>query len=314
MTAGRSASPVDGAPRQAAVLLTGATGYVGRAVLERLTAAGVRVRCLVLPGDPATPPSGPLVEAVNGDLTSLQPLDGLVDGVQTIVHSAAVMPPARPELFQHVNVEGTRRLLTAASESGARRFVYLSAVSAAYRVHNAYGASKLAAEALVRESRLPHTILRPTMVYGPGGGLHFQKLVSLVRSAPGVLPVIGPGTQRLAPVLIDDVVAAVELARTHADAAGRTYAVAGATVVSFDELVDRIGAAIDRRPRKLHLPLSLCRGLARLSERVNPESFLNTDAVTGVTQDAAPDWSQFARDCGYSPVTLDDGLIRALRP
>ena len=297
----------------AMVLLTGATGYIGRAVLDGLVGERMRVRCLVMPGDPASPPSGPLVEVVEGDLTASHALDGLLEGVQTVVHCAAVMPPARHERFEQVNVDGTRRLLAGAAGGELQRFVYLSAASAAYRVHNAYGASKLAAEALVRGSGVPYTILRPTMVYGPGGGLHFQKLAALVRGAPGVLPVIGPGTQRLSPVLIDDVVAAIELARTHPRAVGQTYAVAGATVVSFDELVDRIGAAIGRRPRKLHLPLTLCRGLARVSERANPESFLNTDAVTGVTQDAAPDWSPFARDCGYSPASLDAGLARALR-
>ena len=104
------------------------------------------------------------------------------------MHCAAVMPPARHERFEQVNVDGTRRLLAGAAGGELQRFVYLSAVSAAYRVHNAYGASKLAAEALVRGSGVPYTILRPTMVYGPGGGLHFRSLPRSCGALPGFCP------------------------------------------------------------------------------------------------------------------------------
>lgn len=181
------------------------------------------------------------------------------------------------------------------------RFVYLSAVSATYPVRNAYGESKLSCEEMVRGSGLPHTILRPTMVFGPGGGLHFQELVGLVRRAPLLFPVIGPGKQRLQPVAIEDVVRAVELALFNPGAVNGTYGVSGRTVLSFDELVDRIAAALGRRRVKVHLPLALCRALARGLERVRPEPMLSVDAVTGVTQDATLDWAPFARDCGYSP-------------
>jgi NADH dehydrogenase len=294
------------------VFLTGATGYVGRSVLARLTEADVRVRCLVLPDDPDPPAAGGLVEVVEGDVTRPDGLAAAGDGVEAVVHSAALMPPARAERIRQVNVEGTRTMLELARGWGVSRFVYLSAVSATYPVRNAYGESKLECEEMVRASGLQHTILRPTMVFGPGGGLHFQELVALVRRAPVVFPVIGPGAQRLQPVAIEDVVRAVELALSHPAAANRTYAVSGATVLSFDELVDRVAEALGRRRLKVHVPLALCRALARGLERVRPEPLLSVDAVTGVTQDATLDWSPFARDCGYSPQELDARLASAV--
>lgn len=294
------------------VFVTGATGYIGRALVTRLSQRGVGTRCLLLPEDPGAPPAGPLIETVRGDITRANGVVDAGDGVETVVHSAGLMPPALPEPMRRVNVEGTRLMLEHARRWGVRRFVYLSAVSATYTSRNAYGISKLDAEELVRESGLPYTILRPTMVYGPGGGLHFQKLVTLVRRAPKVFPVIGPGTQRLQPVALADVISAIELACEHPAAESRTYGVSGATIVTFNELVDHIASALGRSLSKVHLPLSLCRGAAWALERAQPESFFTVDAVSGVTQDAVLDWSDFGRACGYSPAPLEARLAEAL--
>src|SRR5262249_54032913 len=150
-------------------------------------------------------------------------------GVDTIVHCAAAMLPNPTGHLRRVNVEGTRNLIRFADQHGVRRFVYFSAVSAVYRHKNAYGESKAAAEALRAAAGLEHTILRLTMVYGCDGGAHFQRLVNIVRRAPGVLPVIGSGRARLQPVWIDDVVRAVELVLDRPETIGKTYGVAGAT-------------------------------------------------------------------------------------
>jgi nucleoside-diphosphate-sugar epimerase len=293
------------------VFVTGATGYIGRALVAHLTRSGARVRCLVLPGDPLEPASSDLVEVVHGDVTSPNELAGSQNDTRTVVHAAAVMPPAPAGRIRHVNVDGTRHLIEQVKRWDLQRFIYISAVSATYRVKNAYGASKLVAEELVRESGLPFTILRPTMVYGPGGGLHFQTLVDLTRRLPVLLPVIGPGTQRLAPVALDDVVRAIDLVRNHPAAVGKTYGVAGGTVVTFNELLDHILAAGGRTRIKFHVPVRLCMGLAKVVQRISSDSFFTVDALTGITQDATLDWTELHRDCGYSPVSLSTGLDRA---
>src|SRR5437764_7589943 len=116
---------------------------------------------------------------------------------------------------------------------------------------------------MVAESGLDHTILRLTMVYGPDGGLHFRKLVSLLERLPYLCPVPGPGTARLQPVFVDDVVRAVELVLDSPAAFGKAYNVSGGTVVLFRELIDRISAVQGRRRRRVHVPLPLCLAGAR---------------------------------------------------
>ncbi len=290
------------------ILLTGATGYVGRHLLQRLHALGRPVRCLVLPGDPSDP-TGPGVEVVRGDLQDQARLQAGLTGAAAVVHCASLMLPNSADRIQAVNVEGTRTLIQAARAAGVRRIVYLSAVSAVYAEKNSYGRSKAEAERLLAESGLEVTVLRPTMVYGPSGALHFAKLVETLRRIPLVAPIVGSGAARLQPVFIGDVVDAIERVLDDPRTIGRTYNVSGATVVRFDVLLDRICAEAGLRRVKLRVPLWLCHLAARVLSLV-PGSFVTPESVLGLTQDATLDHSSFREECGYHPVTLDVGLKR----
>lgn len=290
------------------VFLTGATGYLGEKLLSRLVESGRKVRCLVLPGDPADPRGRHSCDVVRGDLSDPKGLGSLMEGVDTVIHGAALMPPNDAEKIRKVNVGGTAALLEAAKAKGIRRFIYLSAVSAVYPVKNAYGRSKAEAEALVEASGLDFTILRLTMLYGEGGGLHFAKLVGLIEKIPLVFPVLGPGLARLQPVYVDDAVRAVEVVLGSPAAVGRTFDVSGGSIVTFNELVDAVAAAMGRRRVRLHAPLWLCRIAAAAAERLKPDSFLSGDAIVGLTQDATLDHSALLREFGWKPLDLASGL------
>ncbi len=292
------------------IFLTGATGYVGRHLLERLRTRGTPVRCLVLPRDPAHA-SGPGVEEVRADLLDAPALVPLGSGVSTVVHAAALMLPNPADRIQAINVEGTRHLLAAARGWGVGRFVYLSAVSAVYAQKNCYGRSKAEAERLVIDSGLDYTILRPTMVYGPDGGLHFAQLVRLLRRVPLVTPILGSGSARLQPVWIGDVVDAIERVLDDSRAARRTYAVSGATVVLFDELCRRICAQLGLRRVQFRVPVGLLKAIAGVAARL-PGSFLTPESLAGLLQDATLDHASFRAECGYAPLDIDAGLRRAL--
>jgi nucleoside-diphosphate-sugar epimerase len=293
------------------IFLTGASGYVGRRVARRLAASGLGVRGLV-PAAEELPPGLPGVELVRGDILDPASLEPHGSGVTAVVHAAAAMLPNPPEKIRSVNVDGTRNVLGAARRWGVTRFVYVSAVSAVYATKNSYGQSKVEAEALVAASGIPFAVLRPTMVYGEGGGLHFARLVELVKNAPGLFPVFGPGTARLQPVHVEDVAAAVEIALSSSAAAGGTWGVSGATVLSFDELVTRIAAALGRRRRLLHVPLPVAMAAASLAVKISPSFFLTPEALLGLNQDAHLDFEPFAAACGYRPRTLDEGFAAGL--
>lgn len=298
-------------PDRGAVFVTGATGYVGRFLVRRLVEASLPVRCLVLPEDTPEALASLPVEIVRGDVTRLETLLAHGDGVGSIVHAAGAMLPNPPALVERVNVGGTRNVLAFASRSGVDRFVYLSAVSAVYTRKNSYGRSKAEAERLVRESGLRYTILRPTMVYGPGGGLHFETLVALGRKIPLIFPVLGPGTARLQPIWIDDLIDAIVGVLHAPSARDRTYDVSGATALAFRELVDAILRAQGRRRLRVHAPLWACHLAARvLAPLLGPRSFLTPEALLGLNEDADRDHGELARDLGFRPRTLESGLAQ----
>jgi nucleoside-diphosphate-sugar epimerase len=298
-------------PNRGAVFVSGATGYVGRFLVRRLVDASRPVRCLALPEDTIEPLATLPVELVRGDVTRLETLLAHGDGVGSIVHAAAAMLPNPPALVERVNVEGTRNVLAFAKRWGVTRFVYVSAVSAVYAHKNSYGRSKAEAERLVRESGLRYTILRPTMVYGPGGGLHFETLVALGRKIPLIFPVLGPGTARLQPVWIDDLIDAIVGVLDAPSAYDRTYDVSGATALAFRELVDAILRAQGRRRLRVHAPLWACRLAARaLAPLLGPRSFLTPEALLGLNEDAALDHGELTRDFGFRPRTLESGLAQ----
>jgi nucleoside-diphosphate-sugar epimerase len=293
------------------IFVTGATGLVGGRLVRRLVERSEAVRCLVLPGDPADPSRELPVEVVRGDVTELESLLPHGEGVSAIVHAAALMLPNPPEPILRVNVEGTANVIRFAKQHRVRRLVYLSAVSAVYAEKNVYGESKVQAEKLVRESGLDFTVLRLTMVYGPDGGHHFQTLVSLGR-IPAFYPVIGSGQARLQPVWIEDVTQAIELALKEPCSIGKTYNASGATVVTFNQLVDAILARTGRRRLRVHAPFGLCLAAARALAPLLGSTPFSPAAVLGVNQDATLDNTPFQRECGYRPLPLEEGLKRAL--
>lgn len=143
--------------------MTGATGFVGSAVLDAALAAGHRVRALAR-REPA-PRDG--VEWVPGDLADTAALAALVAGADAVVHVAGLTNTPDPAEFRIANVTGTANVIAAMSGAGVRRLVFVSSLAARMPALSAYGASKAQAEALVEASGLDWTTVRPPGVYGP---------------------------------------------------------------------------------------------------------------------------------------------------
>lgn len=143
--------------------ITGATGFVGHAVLDAALAAGHRVRALTRREQ--RPRDG--VEWVSGDLSDAAALAALVAGADAVIHVAGLTNTPDPAAFEPANVTGTANVLAAMQNAGTRRLVFVSSLAARQPDLSAYGASKARAEALVEASGLDWTTVRPPGVYGP---------------------------------------------------------------------------------------------------------------------------------------------------
>ena len=146
-----------------ALAITGATGFVGQALIDLASEGGIVVRALARREQ--APRAG--VEWVAGDLADGAALARLVDGVEAVIHVAGVVNAPDPAGFEAGNVAGTLEVLRATQAAGVPRFIHVSSLAARAPELSAYGASKARAERLVRAAPLDWTIVRPPWVYGP---------------------------------------------------------------------------------------------------------------------------------------------------
>ena len=224
------------------MLVTGGSGFVGRAFLERLAAEGVRdVRCLVRSTtslDLGRPwPSD--WQKVVGDLGDVGSWSDALPAGGVLVHLAAQTGKARRSRHFAVNTTATRELLNHAAGRGIQRFVFVSSVAAGFehKRYYPYAQAKAAAEQQVLESDIPATIVRPTQVFGAGSAV-LAGLRALASAPIGVR--FGTGTVRFQPVHVDDLADRLLTIATHEAFVNRCVDVGGPEVVPIAELMVRI--------------------------------------------------------------------------
>jgi NADH dehydrogenase len=198
--------------------------------------------------------------------------------VDAVVHLVAIIR-GRPADFERVMAEGTRNVVAAAREAGVRRFVLASALGLDERTKDAvpYFAAKWEMERAVGESGLEHVIFRPSFVFGRDGGV-LPTFVRLARFAP-LTPIVGPGTQRLQPIWIEDLAEYYALAVSEQAAANRTFELGGPDAVSWNEFWERLKRVLGVRRPSVHVPFGAMRLQATLTERL-PGAPVTRDQLT----------------------------------
>jgi nucleoside-diphosphate-sugar epimerase len=267
------------------IALTGASGYTGGHLLERLIRRGDSVKVLVREGSvtPALRASG--AEIVTGVLGNADDARRLVEGCEGVLHVAAVYRTAgHPDsYYREVNVEGTRRLLESALAAGVRRFVHTSTVGVHGHVVNPpcdeegpiapsdiYQATKAEADQLAREfgrsQALEVAIVRPGAIYGPAETRLLKVFKGIAR---GRYAVVGSGKPHYHLVYIDDLVDGFLLALDRREAAGETFIIAGPRSISQDDLAREVAKATGGSVWPFHIPAWPIQRLGDLVEAVS---------------------------------------------
>jgi NADH dehydrogenase len=260
------------------VLVTGATGFIGPHVAHALRSRETPVRALVRNPSRGTRLAAWGVELATGDVTDPSSLRPACDGVDAVVHLVAIIR-GRPADFERVMVQGTRNVVAAAQEAGVRRFVLASALGLDERTKDAvpYFAAKWEMERAVRESGVEHVIFRPSFVFGRDGGV-LPTFVRLARFAP-VTPIIGPGTQKLQPIWVEDLAEHYAVAVTDQAAANRTFELGGPDAVTWNEFWERLKRTLGARRPSVHIPFRAMRFQATVTERL-PGAPVTRDQLT----------------------------------
>jgi NADH dehydrogenase len=234
------------------ILLTGATGTVGTALLRRLTLDGRPVRALVRDGQ-RLGDQRVRVQIALGDLADPPSFRNALRGVDTVIHLAASIRDQPRASIEELNALATLRLVRAAERAGVRRFLFFSAMNASHHSRTRFFRAKALAEEAVRASPLETTVFRPSIVYTPGDP--WLTLLDRLSRLPA-MPVSGSGRALYQPVWAEDVAAAVMNALPGSNS---TYELSGPQVLSYNDIVRTVLRAAHRRRRLLHVPLPIVR-------------------------------------------------------
>jgi uncharacterized protein YbjT (DUF2867 family) len=260
------------------LLLTGATGTIGRPLLRRLTATGAPVRCLVR--DPRRLGAERVrVQIALGDLADPLSFRHALRGVDTVVHLASVIRDQPNGSIEELAGVATWRLVRAAERAGVERFVFFSSLGATTRSRPRMMRAKAIAERAVAESSLTHTVFAPSAVYSPGDP--FLTLLEAMSLLP-VMPISGSGRAAFQPIWAEDVadcVMAVLPGGAHAaEAAGARYELAGPETLTYEDMVRCVLRSFRRRRMIVGVPIPVVRRMLRLVELLmGPAAFATWD-------------------------------------
>jgi len=316
------------------VLVTGANGFIGQALCRTMLTSGHGVRRAVRSGssDDNGRHSHPSCRAAETVVTGAIGPDTnwteALAGIETIVHLAARVHVLKDRTrnplaeFRHVNVAGTERLARMAASAGVRRLVYVSSIKVngertrespfteidAPDPQDTYGMSKLEAEQALRkiaeETGLEVVIVRPPLVYGPGVGGNFLRMMDWVnRGLP--LP-LGSIRNLRSLIYLGNMVDALATCAIHPSAAGKIFLVSDGEDVSTPELIRRLAQAMGRRARLVSFPPTLLHFAGMLTGKAG-----EVDRLLGSLR---VDSSKIRRELQWTPsISMDQGLRKTAR-
>lgn len=296
------------ADTESTVLVTGATGFVGRAVTALLREEGFTVRALVR-WDSARPlVRSDRLEIAAGNVHDPVALREAARGCSAVVHLVGILREHGDQTYQAVHVEGTANVVAACREAGIRRLIHMSALGTGRGIDTGYFRSKEAAEAAVRDSGLDWTVIRPSIIHGPSGDFMIQMAHLVHRLGP--VPLVGHGDQVIQPVWVEDVARVFAEALRRDATAGGAFDVAGPEVMTLRDFYHTLSRVLlGHEKATLSVPAGLVGLGARVLGAVMDEPPVTPDELT-MLQAARPcDIGPMVEAFGFEPARFEPTLF-----
>jgi len=282
------------------ILITNATGFIGRAIVRRLVAERRQVRCLLQPSQREQRlPTDISFSTVSASMADLPALRTAMQDVTAIVHLMDEEDPEEEEKL-HRHARDTANLVEAAQEADVRRLIYLSALGAdrasAYPLFRAWGE----AESAARESGLDTTILQASITYGPEDAFT-NVLAMLAKAVPFVLPIPETGLSRFQPLWIEDLTTCILVTLDRPDLAGQTIPLGGPEHFTLEQIVMEVLAAVGVRRRLVRVRTPFMRGIITLFDALLPRSPMPPWWLDLLAAGSATDLMAIPRHFGFEP-------------
>lgn len=293
------------------ILITGATGMVGRALVPHLIESGWPVRVLIQSrrGSQAARSHWPAgVDVVVGDLSDTQTLHKAMQGVHTVFHLASAQWWGSRRDLDRVDVQGTRDVVAVARSARVGRLYYLSQLgaepSSAYTLLRVKGQ----VEALVRDSGVAYTVMRCGVLFGPDDRF-VNGIAMMLRANPFFFFQPGHGENLLHPLYVKDLVAALEKSLQNIDLVDSVIEIGGAEYVSFNEMVRTVMRVSGARRIIVSIPPHTLRALTRVVRRVMPRWPMTAQWFDVLASNRTAKLGNLYDYCGVRPVRFEDTLL-----
>jgi NADH dehydrogenase len=288
------------------IVVTGAAGVMGSALVRKLRSQGFAVRALVLPDDPCVSRIADCgAEIVEGNIEQPSSIVHLCKGAETVIHCAAIIISSDKTAFDRINVNGTAAVINEAKHSSVKHVIYVSSASVIYPRPTPYSLSKKKSEQIVMDSGIPYTIIRPTLVYDRfSGGLEFDMFLSYLLKFP-VVPFIGAGAALKRPVFVEDIINGLAACAALPAAPCKTYNFSGRDAITIREFARLCLSLAGFKNRPIvSVPVCLCQVIAFIMSLIMKHPPLSWQVIGGIIQDANLDPASAIKDLGYCPSSV----------
>ena len=298
------------------ITVFGGTGFIGRHLVRLLLRSGATVRLAVRhPGRVQMTTDLPqAAELIQADVLDDVAVGGAVAGTDAVVNLVGILTETTSQTYRAIHVEGARRVALAAQHHGVTRLIHISALGSSPTSPAISDRTKAEGEQAVREVFPQATIVRPSLTFGEDDHF-FSRFAAIIRSSP-VLPLIGGGTTKFQPVLVDDVTAGLVELLKRPNTVGKTYEFGGPQIYSFKALLEFLVGTLDRQRLLIPIPFTLAEIQARLLELLlNPQltrdqvRLLKTDKVVSGAEPTLGDLGMQLRSLEDFLAALKDKYI-----
>ncbi|MDX9851005.1 MAG: NAD-dependent epimerase/dehydratase family protein [Anaerolineaceae bacterium] len=277
------------------VFVTGATGFTGSRTVPLLLEKGWEVHCLYRENSDRKVLPQSEIHWHLGNLEDAEKLTECMQGCDTLVNIASLG-------FGHAG-----NIVKSAESAGIKRALFISTTAIFTKLNSSSKNTRLAAEAVIQNSNLAFTILRPTMIYGSQRDRNMVRLIRLLQRFP-LIPIFGKGNFLQQPVFVDDVAQAIVQSLEHPETIGKSYNIAGKEPLTYNEVIDTIAAILDRKVYKLSLPDKIVVKFLQILEKMKIPFPIKAEQVKRLNENKDFSYAEASNDFQYRPRSFAEGI------